>query len=32
VLGAVAGVLLLARRSRSPDQSGIEKHGSPGRT
>jgi MFS family permease len=31
-LGAVACVLLLARRSRSPGRSGIEKHGSPGRT
>ena len=32
VLGSTAGVLLLARRSRSPDQSGIEKRGAPGPT
>jgi MFS family permease len=32
VLGTVASGLLLARRSRSPGRSGIEKHGSPDRT
>jgi predicted MFS family arabinose efflux permease len=32
VLGTVASVLLLARRSRSPGRSGIEKRASPDRT